>query len=145
MNISRCMKYFGITALSLVFATFLYAKHVDIQEVAAESVLDNVIKSKNKVVVFFYDPTCPVCNAFKKKGIYPATANALPDTTFVMVSSKIRQPASDNKSGDFLFKKYEVKAFPSFVFFKDGKKINQFAGYSENPHFTQKVSSMFHD
>ena len=143
MNISRCIKYFGITALSLVFATFLYAKHVDIQEVAAESVLDNVIKSNNKVVVFFYDPTCPVCNAFKKKGIYPVTAHALPDTTFVMVSSKIRQAASENKSGDFLFKKYEVKAFPSFVFFKDGHEINRFTGYSDNPHFTNKVNLIF--
>jgi thioredoxin-related protein len=143
MNISRCIKYFGITALSLVFATFLYAKHVDIQEVAAESVLDNVIKSNNKVVVFFYEPTCPVCNSFKKKGIYPATANALPDTTFVMVSSKVRRAASENKSGDPLFTKYDVKAFPSFVFFKNGDKINQFAGYSENPHFTNKVSLIF--
>lgn len=143
MNISGCMKSFGITVITVVFATFLYAQHGDIQEIAAESALDTVIKNNSKVVIFFYDPMCPVCNAFKKKGIYPATAHALPDTTFVMVSSKIVRPASENKSGDPLFTKYEVKAFPSFVFFKDGNKINQFAGYSDNPHFTQKVSSMF--
>lgn len=143
MNISRCIKYFGITALTLVIATFLYAQHGDIQEIASESALDNVIESNSKVVVFFYDPTCPVCNAFKKKGIYPETANALPDTTFVMVSSKIRRP--EESTNKYLFQKYDVSAFPSFVFFKDNNPtpINKFAGYSDNPHFTQKVSSMF--
>lgn len=145
MNFSRCIKSFGIVAATVVLATFLYAQQGDIQEIASESALDSVIKNNSKVVVFFYDPTCPVCNSFKKKGIYPATAHALPDTTFVMISSKIMRSASENKSGDPLFTKYDVKAFPSFVFFKDGNPtpINKFAGYSDNPHFTQKVSSMF--
>lgn len=145
MNFSRCIKSFGIIAATVVLASFLYAQHGDIQEIASESALESVIKNNSKVVIFFYDPTCPVCNAFKKKGIYPATANALPDITFVMVSSKVLRAASEAKSGDPLFTKreYDVKAFPSFVFFKDGNKINQFAGYSDNPHFSQKVSSMF--
>lgn len=141
MNFSRCMKSFSIVAATVVLATFLYAQQGNIQEIASESALDSVIKNNDKVVVFFYDPMCPVCNAFKKKGIYPETAHVLADTTFVMVNSKIRRP--QEAKNKFLFQKYDVTAFPSFVFFKDGNKINQFAGYSDNPHFTQKISSMF--
>lgn len=141
MNISRCFKSFGVIVTTIALATFLYAQQSDIQEIASESALDSVIQNNSKVVVFFYDPMCPVCNAFKKKGIYPETAHSLPDITFVMVSSKIRRP--EEATNKFLFQKYDVTAFPSFVFFNDGNKINQFAGYSDNPHFTQKVSSLF--
>jgi len=150
MNMIKFARSLSIAASTLVVVTFLYAQTGgSIQEVASEKTLNDVLKEHKEVSVFFYDPTCPVCGAFKKKGIYPATAQSLPNITFVMISSKIRSSVSTinepkQREGEkFLYQKYQVKAFPTFVFFKNGQEIHRFSGYSENPHFTQQIDGIF--
>lgn len=135
MNISRFLKGFSVVFTTLVIVTFLYASTtMDIIEINDGQTFQAFIQEHPKVVVEFYNPTCPVCNAFKKKGIYPETAKALPQIKFVMTSSTI---------GEALHHQYNIQSFPTFVFFQDGKEVNRFSGYSDNPHFTQQVSSMF--
>lgn len=137
MNASRCVKLFGVVFTTIAIVTFLYAAtDTDIVEINDNQTFDAFIKEHPKVVVEFYNPTCPVCNAFKKKGIYPETAKSLPQIKFVMTSSTV---------GEALHHKYGIQAFPTFVFFQDGQELagTRFSGYSDNPHFTQQVGSMF--
>ena len=91
-------------------------------------------RGTNWVVIEFYNPTCPVCNAFKNKGIYRQTAAALPHIKFGMTSSD---------QGAKLHREFKIEAFPTFVWFRDGKEVGRYKGYVENPMFTRKVSGIF--
>lgn len=107
-------------------APFIYA------DTATE--FDALLKNNKEVVVQFFNPTCPVCMAFKRKGIFGKAAKALPQIKFAMTSSE---------TGAALHQKYEIKAFPTFIFFKDGKPVGRYTGYVEAPIFIRKVRSMF--
>ena len=130
-----------ISALTLIIGTLLYAAtETIIQEINTQDQFDNFLKSNELAVVEFYNPTCPVCIAFKKKGIFEETANALPNVKFARVSSQ---------SGSELHKKFEVQFYPTFIYFQQGNplitngKIVKVQGYVENPVFTRKVNEAF--
>lgn len=95
---------------------------------------DKLLKEHKLVVVQFFNPTCPVCMAVKRKGIFPKTAKALPHIAFAMTSSE---------QGANLHREYKIGAFPTFVFFRNGKEIGRYKGYVEAPQFINKVSGIF--
>lgn len=98
------------------------------------SEFDKLLKENKLVVVQFFNPTCPVCMAVKRKGIYPKTAKALPHIAFAMTSSE---------QGANLHAEYKIGAFPTFVFFRNGKEIGRYKGYVEAPQFIRKVTGIF--
>lgn len=95
---------------------------------------DKLLKEHKLVVVQFFNPTCPVCMAVKRKGIFPKTAKALPHIAFAMTSSE---------QGANLHREYKIGAFPTFVFFRNGKEIGRYKGYVEAPQFINKVTGIF--
>lgn len=135
MNIKRLLKSLGIGAAALVVVTFLYGQVTGpISEANTTAEFDKLLKENKQVVVEFFSPTCPVCNAFKNKGIFVQTAQALPHVKFAMTSSV---------QGESLHHEYNIKSFPTFIFFVDGKEIKRFEGYVDNPMFTHKVTDIF--
>lgn len=141
--------------LSLCVGTIAYAGQSEPQanllkdDLNTPAQLDAVTKKHKKVVLFLYDRTCPVCGAFRSKGIYPQTAAQLPDVTFA---------TAEKVTGAQLHSKFQVKRYPTFVFFKDGKqlhnvpsfkdpkvKTDRYEGYKENPMFTHMVQQVLAD
>jgi thiol-disulfide isomerase/thioredoxin len=133
---------FGLAALKL--ATMIYAAiEVKIPDIATAQELDEFLKTNPSAVVEFHDLNCPVCQAFQRKGIFKETALALPHIKFAKVSVQ---------QGQGLHKEYQIHNYPTFIFFKDGKKIeftrddkkvDRFLGYVDNPGFTRKTSDIF--
>lgn len=135
MNLSKFFKLAGYTAAALVIATFIYAStDVSIQQANSTAEFDKLLKENKLVVVQFYNPTCPVCMAFKRKGIFAKAAKALPHIAFAMTSSE---------QGANLHHEYKIAVFPTFVFFRNGAKVGEYKGYVEAPQFIRKVSGTF--
>jgi thioredoxin-related protein len=128
MNLNKLL---GAIVLAITI-TNIFGTESTIKEIANQQELTLLVNNNPQVVIEFYNPTCPVCNAFKHKGIFPATAKALPSVQFALVSS----------DAPGLHEKFHIKATPTFVFFKNGHEINRFEGYTDNPVFTHKVESM---
>lgn len=101
--------------------------------VDTEPEFDKMLKENKLVVVQFFNPTCPVCMAFKRKGIFGKAAKALPHIKFAMTSSE---------AGAALHHKYGIKAFPTFIFFKNGQKVGEYKGYVEAKIFIKKITDI---
>jgi thiol-disulfide isomerase/thioredoxin len=133
---------FGLAALKL--ATMIYAAiEVKIPDINTAQELDEFLKANSLAVVEFHDLNCPVCQAFQRKGIFKESAAALPHIKFAKVSVQ---------QGLGLHKEYQIHNYPTFIFFKnekkiefnrDGKKVDRFLGYVDNPMFTRKVGDIF--
>lgn len=123
------------TAAALVIATFIYANApTPFSYVDTAPEFDKLLKENKLVVVQFFNPTCPVCMAFKRKGIFGKTAKALPHIKFAMTSSE---------TGASLHHEFKIQSFPTFVLFKNGKEIGRYKGYAEAPVFINKISGIF--
>ena len=135
MNLLNIFKKFGYISAGLIIVTFIYAStDVSIAQVNTTPEFDTLLKENKLAVVQFFNPTCPVCMAFKRKGIFGKTAKALPHIKFAMTSSE---------QGANLHHEYKIESFPTFVFFKNGKEIGRYKGYSEAKIFLNKVSGIF--
>lgn len=138
MNQNRLLPLLSL-GLSLLAAFSLYADSAHgpgptIVQANTTAEFDKLLKEHKLVVVQFFNPTCPVCMAVKRKGIFPKTAKALPHIAFAMTSSE---------QGANLHREYKIGAFPTFVFFRNGKEIGRYKGYVEAPQFINKVSGIF--
>jgi|ERR1700733_6162616 len=132
-------KVYMLMLVALLAATSIaiadVKKEITIDEISTPQELDALLSHNNLAVVQFYNPTCPVCNAFKKKGIFPQMANALPHIKFAKISSV---------QGEGLHREYKIEAFPTFIFFKDGKEISRYKGYLEPAKiFINKTNAIF--
>ncbi len=136
MNIKSFLRSAGIGISTIAVCALIYAATDTnlISEIRDEQELDKALKENKYTLVEFYNPTCPVCNAFKKKNIFPQAAQKLPSVKFIMISS---DDAPD------LHQKYGIQAFPTFIYFKDGTPFNKTVGYKDNPAFTNDVSASF--
>ena len=135
MNMHKLFKSMAYTFAALLIATFIYAStEVSITQANTTAEFDNLLKQNKLVVVQFFNPTCPVCMAFKRKGIFAKTAKALPHIAFAMTSSE---------QGANLHHEYKIDVFPTFVFFKEGKEVGRYKGYVEAAQFIKKVSGIF--
>lgn len=144
MNFKRIFisAMFGLATLKL--ATMIYAAvDVNIPDLNTAQELDEFLKANPLAVVEFHDLDCPVCQTFQRKGIFRETAIALPHIKFAKVSVQQGLP---------LHEEYKILNYPTFIFFRkekqvnftrDGKKVDRFLGYVDNPKFTQKVSGVF--
>ena len=146
MNFKRIFisALFGLAALKA--ATMIYAvvkPQAQIPDINTAQELDEFLKANPLAVIEFHDLNCPVCQAFQRKGIFNETALALPHIKFAKVSVQ---------QGLGLHKEYQVHNYPTFIFFKkekqikfnrDGKQVDRFLGYVDNPMFTRKVSEVF--
>lgn len=124
----------GIGAAALVIGTLIYAATENIiTEIRTQDALDNHIASNKLAVVQFYSPTCPVCNAFKKKRIFSQAAHQLPNINFAQVSSE---------EGKAIHHAQKIQHYPTFVYFKNGAPVKRTEGYVDNPVFTQNVKKI---
>lgn len=144
MNIKRIVISTILGLAALKAATLIYAAiDVSIVDLNNAQQLDAFLKANPLAVIEFHDLNCPVCQAFQRKGIFKETAVALPHIKLAKVSVQ---------EGLGLHKEYNIHNYPTFIFFKngkqieftrDGKKVDRFLGYVDNPKFTQKVSEIF--
>jgi thioredoxin-related protein len=123
----------GISLFSSICAA--PKKSVDrIAHLDTEEEVTNYLKKHKKSVIEFYNPQCPVCRAFKQKGIFPALAREMPEIGFADVNSK-KEIA--------LRKKYKIEATPTFVFFVNDNEIRRFEGYVEKVPFKNRINKIF--
>lgn len=135
MNLNNVLKRFGSIITGLVIVTYIYAStDGGIAQANSTAEFDKLLKENKLVVVQFFNPTCPVCMAFKRKGIFPKAAKALPHIAFAMTSSD---------QGANLHREYKIEVFPTFVFFRNGKEVGRYKGYVESPQFIRKVTGIF--
>lgn len=144
MNFKRIFISIILGLAALKAATLLYAAvESPIIDIKNAQELDEFLKTNPLAVVEYHDLNCPVCQAFQRKGIFKETAFALPHIKFAKVSVQEGLP---------LHQEYKVLNYPTFIFFRkekqinftrDGKKVDRFLGYVDNPKFTQKVSGVF--
>lgn len=144
MNIKRLLITGACAILALKAVTLLYAApESPIVHLKNAQELDTFLKANPLAVVEFHDLNCPVCQAFKRKGIYNETALALPHIKFAMVS---------RQEGSGLHGEFNIQNYPTFIFFRKEKKItyddkgkttDRYAGYVPNPMFTRKITDIF--
>ena len=104
-------------------------------------------KNIKRLFSFFMIKAAQFAAHSESKGIYPQTAAQLHDIIFAQ---------AEKVTGSQLHSKFQVKRYPTFVFFKDGKqlhnvpsfkdpkvKTDRYEGYKDNPMFTQLVSNVF--
>jgi thioredoxin 1 len=148
MNIIKILRGTGIGAAALVAVTLLYAAvESPILEINTAAELDAVLSGNKLVVAEFYNPTCPVCKAFKDKHIFEDAAKALPHVKFIKISVV---------QGKGLHKEFNITSYPTFIYFRDKKKVlvyhmhngkeeqsDRFEGYVDNGGFIHQVSDIF--
>lgn len=122
-KIKRILHSMGIGAGALILGTVIYAA-IDsrIAHIKDEINLNNYLKDNTLTLVEFYDPSCPVCNMFSKSKIFTHAADALPHIGFAMIS---KDDAPE------LMHAYRIEAFPTFIYFRDGKEFFRKAGYKD--------------
>lgn len=144
MKIKRIIIVTILGFATLKAVTLLYGTTENpIVDIGTSQQLDSFLKANPLAVIEFHDLNCPVCQAFQRKRIFQETATALPHIKLAKVSVQ---------EGLNLHKEYKIHNYPTFIFFKDAKQINfnrdgkivdRFLGYVDNPNFTQKVSAIF--
>lgn len=137
MNLNKWSKKISYACLALLTTMSNAATNNGaIKQVNTTAEFDKLLKKNKLAVVQFFNPTCPVCMAFKRKGIFAKAANALPHVAFAMTSSD----QGANLHNEY---KEDIKGFPTFIFFRNGKKVGIYTGYVEAPLFIKKVSDIF--
>lgn len=135
MNMHKLFRTAGYTVAALLATTFIYANvPAPFAYVDTAPEFDKLLQENKLVVVQFFNPTCPVCMAFKRKGIFGKAAKALPQVKFAMTSSD---------QGAALHHKYGIGAFPTFIFFKNGQEVGRYKGYVEAKIFIGKIENIF--
>ncbi len=146
MNVRRMFISIMMGLAALKCATMIYAAIENpIIDIETPEQLNDFKEKNSLVVVEFHDLDCPVCQAFQRKKIFQQTATALPHIKLAKVSV---QNGSKLHGDDY----YAIHKYPTFIFFRngekiwftrDGKEVDRFLGYVDNPIFTQKVSAVF--
>lgn len=103
-----------------------------VQSIQSLTELDTYVQNNDRVIVDVYAPWCGPCKKFAPD--YEAFAAKHPE----IVCLKI-----DGDAYPAITKKYAINGYPSFLVFKNKKKINQFTGASNSvARFEERVKEL---
>ena len=105
-----------------------------VTEITSLAELNTFLKTHKKAVVEFYNRTCPVCQHFKQARIFPTLAGNMQSVGFAKVSVQ---------EGGKLHKLYSINSYPTFLFFKDGRVIEEYSGFTSLAPFEKKINGIF--
>ena len=120
-------------ALSLLlFCSFgpLFAAK-EIKSIRSTKSFDDII-AKGNVVVDFYADWCGPCK--RMTPVFCSLSEEFSNVTFIKVN------IDDNKS---IADRYGVKSIPTFIFFKDGKKVHTITGFKNKPVMRKALKKHF--
>jgi protein disulfide-isomerase-like protein len=100
-----------------------------------DETFDNAISQNPSVLVMFYAPWCGHCKHAKPE--YSSAATKLKEEGY-----EGKLAAVDATIAPILSKKYEVKGFPTLLYFKDGEKAFE---YGSNPRTADGFASFMKD
>jgi len=102
-----------------------------VTEISSIEELNDFLKTHPKAVVEFYNRTCPVCQHFKQTKIFPTLAGSVESVGFAKVSVQ---------EGNKLHNLYSISSYPTFLFFKDGKVVEEYSGFTSLQQFEKKIT-----
>lgn len=118
--------------VQLINAEFKEEDFPNVISVTAQNFQEEVEKSKLPVVLDAYAPWCPPCN--KVAPIFAKLAEEMEaQVKFVKVNVD-KEPE--------LVEKLNIKAMPTFLFFKDGKEIHRKEGAVQREYFVDQIELM---
>ncbi len=118
--------------------TYLEEHAPDLVKFAANKKLDAALfsyiaREKKLVIVKFYAEWCPPCQ--KLKPIVHEVAKEFNDT-LVVINIEL------SPSTQHLLKAFGARGIPTLVFFKDGKKVEQFSGGISKKNLISKIEKI---
>ncbi len=123
VNTSKCTL---LAALIMSLAnTSIFANTVKTVSTIPE--FQDILERNNWVVAEFFNPDCPHCQKFKHDGTFDDLAREFGTIVFVEISSA---------DGRELHKIYHINAFPTFIFFNNGKEDKRYLGYQTKKELT---------
>jgi thiol-disulfide isomerase/thioredoxin len=102
----------------------------------ADEAISNILKKHKKVVLYAYKEGCPYCKKVTPK-VAMLAEEGFEGIEFIKIEKdKLSKEKRDN---------YEIKTFPTLVFFKDEKKIGKIDDSSDKDidFFKEKIKSFF--
>lgn len=116
-------------AFSILCATQLSATVITVKDSIH---FDKLLKTHDNVVVKFFAPWCPACNAIAPAYKEYSEKNIYSHVTFLEVNY------DDNEA---LIRKYKIRSIPAFLFFKKGQKANGLAQSEKD--LVKKLNELF--
>lgn len=103
-----------------------------VQEINNKEEFAQIIKNNDLVVAEFYSPECPHCKAMKP--VAEDVARSHPNVKIIAISAR----ENGNKS---LFDANNVNAYPTFIFFKNGRIDSKLVGKSPKEALEKKIDA----
>lgn len=118
---------------SLMLTVSVYAGSV--RTVSSPRAFDSAIKRGN-VIVYFFNPSCPICQGFDAQGTFPQLASQMPKVSFVKVNikSKAALPLADE---------YNITATPTFILFSNGNQVDRVEGSLGTAPLQRRIQNAF--
>ncbi len=123
------MKKYILSLLLFSFGPLFAVK--DIKSIRSIKSFDDII-AKGNVVVDFYADWCGPCK--RMTPIFCNLSEEFAQVTFIKVNIDDNQSIAD---------RYEVKSIPTFIFFKDGKKVHTINGFKKKPVMRTALKKYF--
>ena len=105
---------------------------VSAREITDASFESEVLKGKGVVLVEFFAPWCGAC-----RSMAPVMDQLAGDFEGRALVAKIDVQVNQRYAGE-----YSVMSIPTFIFFKDGKKLDTVVGAVPKAELTKKVNSL---
>ncbi len=102
---------------------------MSVATVGTQDFQKEVLEHKGVVFVDFYADWCAPCKVTEP--VVHALADEMKDVKFVKV---------DVDANADLASQYSIFSIPTFIIFKDGKNVSQFAGAAPREHFEQEIN-----
>lgn len=130
------MKKFILASLILGASALVAPAQTEFRHISFDEALTAAKQEKKLVFIDFFTTWCGPCKKMSNSTFPQREVGDFMNARFIPLK------LDAEKEGEALAKKYEVKAYPTYVVVDgDGKLVARFSGYMEGPIFIDKVTA----